>query len=40
MPTPSFPFLIHYRVEDQENLIKVEAILHTSLNPAKWKERS
>jgi hypothetical protein len=39
LPLKKFPFLIHYRVDDEENTIYVDAILHTSRNPEIWKYR-
>jgi hypothetical protein len=34
-----FPFLIHYRVNEETKAIKVEALIHTSRNPKYWEER-
>lgn len=31
-----FPYLIHYRIELDKTLVKVEALLHTSRNPDEW----
>jgi len=33
-----FPFMIHYSTDEQQNLIIVTAVLHTSRNPDIWKE--
>lgn len=35
-----FPFLVHYIVDDEKLIITICAVLHTSLNPDKWIERS
>ncbi|MDB5158870.1 MAG: Plasmid stabilization system protein [Mucilaginibacter sp.] len=32
-----FPFMIHYNVNEEENLIIILAVLHTSRNPDIWK---
>lgn len=32
-----FPYMIHYSIETDKNLITILAVMHTSLNPAKWK---
>ena len=32
-----FPFMIHYSVNDKDNLIVILAVLHTSRNPDIWK---
>lgn len=32
-----FPFLIHYKVNDQLKLIEIFAVFHTSRNPEIWK---
>lgn len=31
-----FPFMIHYRIEEERNQIIVVAVFHTSLNPDRW----
>ncbi len=36
----NFPFLIHYRIDEQRLLISVFAVIHTSRNPGIWHERS
>lgn len=35
-----FPYLIHYRVNEQTKTVKVEAIFHTSRDPKIWNERA
>ncbi len=34
-----FPYLIHYRVNEQTKTVKVEAMFHTSRDPKIWDER-
>jgi plasmid stabilization system protein ParE len=34
-----FPFMIHYTVNDNDKIIVVSAVLHTSRNPVIWKNR-
>jgi uncharacterized glyoxalase superfamily protein PhnB len=34
-----FPYLVHYRVNQQTQTVKVEALLHTSRDPELWKNR-
>lgn len=34
-----FPYLVHYRVNQQNQTVKVEALLHTSRDPELWKNR-
>lgn len=36
LPIPKFPVRVHYRVNEIENTVKVEAIIGTSENPEKW----
>lgn len=36
----TFPFMIHFVVDEERKTIIVSAILHTSLNPDKWNNRS
>ncbi len=40
LPIPSFSFMAHYRVDEESNMVSVEAIIHTSENPDKWKDRT
>ncbi|WP_269233815.1 type II toxin-antitoxin system RelE/ParE family toxin [Flavobacterium flavigenum] len=34
-----FPFLIHYKIDENLKLISVFAVFHTSRNPEIWKKR-
>ena len=36
LPIPKFPVRAHYRVNETENSVKVEAIIGTSESPDKW----
>lgn len=38
-PVNTFPFLIHYIFDNTRDTILIIAILHTRLNPKKWKVR-
>lgn len=40
LPIPTFPFRAHYRVDEVNLMVFVEAVFHTSINPAKWKSRN
>ncbi|HSV77000.1 MAG TPA: type II toxin-antitoxin system RelE/ParE family toxin [Bacteroidales bacterium] len=40
MRIEKFPYMVHYRVNEQTKTVKVEAMLHTSRNPENWNERS
>ena len=35
-----FPYLVHYRVNEQTGTVKVEALFHTSRDPKIWEERT
>ena len=35
-----FPFLIHYKIDDELKTITVFAVLHTSRNPEIWKRNN
>ena len=39
LPISSFSFIAHYRVDEESNMVSVEAIIHTSESPDSWKER-
>ncbi len=34
-----FPYLVHYRVNEQSAIVKVEVLFHTSRDPKIWNER-
>lgn len=35
LPTKVFPYMIHYRVHNNDRTVSVEAIMHTSRHPRK-----
>lgn len=37
LPVPDFSFMIHYRVDEAQQVVRVEAVFHTSQNPDEWK---
>ena len=39
MQIKKFPYLVHYRVNEQTKTVKVEALFHTSRDPKIWNER-
>ena len=40
MRIEKFPYLVHYRVNEQTSTVKVEALFHTSRAPKIWHERT
>ena len=40
MRIEKFPYLVHYRVDEQTFTVKVEALFHTSRDPQIWHERT
>lgn len=34
-----FPFGIHFQILENENIVLVKAVFHTSRSPEEWKER-
>lgn len=39
LPMKNFPFMIHFTIEEKENLVNIRAVFHTSLNPKIWRKR-
>ena len=39
MRIEKYPYLVHYRVNEQTKTVKVEALFHTSRDPKIWSER-
>jgi toxin ParE1/3/4 len=37
LPLKKFPFMIHYTIDNNEKILIIRAVFHTSLNPKKWK---
>ncbi|HZL08736.1 MAG TPA: type II toxin-antitoxin system RelE/ParE family toxin [Prolixibacteraceae bacterium] len=35
----TFPYLIHYFIDESEKLVIISAVLHTSRNPTTWQKR-
>ena len=35
----TFPFMIHYTIDQTNSIVIVRAVLNTSMSPAKWKYR-
>jgi|SRR5690554_586684 len=35
-----FPYMVHYRILEQNQMVKVEALFHTSQDPKIWDKRS
>lgn len=40
LPIPAFSFMAHYKVDKENNLVEIEAIIHTSKDPVRWKDRT
>lgn len=35
-----FPFVVHYRVDEQSKIVKVEALFHAYRDPKTWNQRT
>ncbi|MDB5149371.1 MAG: hypothetical protein JWQ57_3391 [Mucilaginibacter sp.] len=40
MPVRKFPYLIHFMIDDTNQIVEVFAIIHTSRSPEIWEERN
>jgi len=40
LPLKKYPYMIHFTVDEQEQLINVRAVFNTFRNPNMWKERT
>jgi mRNA-degrading endonuclease RelE of RelBE toxin-antitoxin system len=40
MVIKKFPFILHFTINEDENLVKIFALFHTSRNPEIWLERN
>lgn len=34
-----FPFMIHYIIDEEREVIVITGVYHTSMNPERWKDR-
>ncbi len=39
LPLKTFPFMLHFTVEEEDQTVTLRAVFHTSRNPENWKER-
>lgn len=39
LPLRKFPYMVHFTVDEQQHLVVVQAVFHTSLHPEVWKRR-
>jgi hypothetical protein len=37
MPVKKFPYMIHYRILESQQIISIKGVFNTNLNPDKWK---
>lgn len=40
LPIPSFPYRAHYRVDEENNTVFVEAIFHTREDSEEWRTKT
>ncbi len=39
LPIKKYPYMIHFTINKDDNIITVRAVFHTSQDPEKWTER-
>ncbi len=39
LPLKKFPYMVHFTVDEGQQVVTVRAVFHTSLDPKKWKGR-
>ena len=39
-PLKRFPYMIHYRIDIENDLVKIEGLFHNSRSPQIWKNRT
>ncbi len=39
LPLKKFPYMIHFTINQDQKVVTVWAVFHTSLNPKKWQGR-
>lgn len=36
LPLKKYPYMIHFTIDEDDKVVNIRAVLHTSLNPEKW----
>ncbi|MBW6497158.1 MAG: type II toxin-antitoxin system RelE/ParE family toxin [Bacteroidales bacterium] len=39
LPLKKFPYMVHFTVDEENSIVTIRAVFHTSLNPQKWENR-
>ncbi len=39
LPLKTFPYMVHYQIDIENKIVKIEALFHTSRDPSVWKKR-
>ena len=40
LPIKSYPYMLHFTVDENQQNVIIRAVLHTSLDPQKWLDRN
>lgn len=40
LPLKKYPYMVHFSVDEKEQMVKVWAVIHTSIDPKKWTQVS
>jgi plasmid stabilization system protein ParE len=39
IPLRKFPYMIHYVIDESNQIVFIQSVLHTSMNPKYWKDK-
>lgn len=39
LPVKKFPYIVHFTIDEVQQVVTIRAVFHTALNPKKWKGR-
>lgn len=39
LPLKKFPYMLHFTVDEENSLVTIRAVFHTSINPQNWEKR-
>ena len=39
LPLKKFPYMVHFTIDEDQQVVIVRAVFHTALNPKEWKKR-
>lgn len=39
LPVKKFPYMLHFSIDEDQQVVTLRAVFHTAIDPKKWKKR-